>query len=297
MDHPEQFTCQEKVDGSNLFIGRTNGKLWVSRKSAANPIYIPDEWGNMFWVQNFKFAHKALIIMENELVKKFGDTFELEAEILSILFPNTINYACSNNQIVIFNPEVLNLDVRTTFVDTVIRTDGHTLHGDRECFPFQIKGVQTIPQCDWVPIVREIRTPTPEYYTYDLLVEKLVKNRFSIYTDSFHMDVRIEGLVFRHTDGWLLKLVDRKWFTKLNTENYAFRKKIFRTPGAKSDSIMDVFTRDSVTDLIGSAEKAIEAVTMLQTQYKNDNHNFVCARNREALFSVKDEMQALIDGR
>lgn len=298
LDHPEQFVCQEKVDGSKISIGRTAGKLWVSRKSEKDAIYIPDDWGNHFWVQNFRRAHVVLEIIEQQLVNKFGDEFEIEAEILSKLYPNTIDYEHSMNQIVIFNPEVTRFDVRTQISASFFTSpDGNIVKNSHQDQEYKITGLPSIPQDEWVDIVREIRTPTPEYYTYEMLLDKLVRTRHSVYSDHQTSHVRIEGLVFRHTDGWMLKLVDRTWFTKLNTQNYVFRKKIFRSPGAKGDSIMDIFTRECAIDIDKAVLKAYNAVVDLQINYESDDNQFVNARNYEAIYSTKEQLQAIRDGR
>ena len=302
LNHPEQFTCQEKADGSNLFVGRTDGKLWVSRKSAKDPIYMPDEWGDPFWVQNFKNAHTAFKYIEQKLVRTFGEEFQLEAEILSKEYPNTIDYQHSMNQIIIFKPEV---DVLFKVItETLVpHTDnGSTMYLSDESQSWLITGLPSIHQSEWIDKVHECSKPDPNMSTYERLIKELVQPRHSILSDSTTSHVKIEGLVFRHTDGWMLKLVDREWFTKLNTENYRFRKLLFRSPGAKGDSVMDVFTRDSENDIEIAAQKAYMMVLHLQEAYEEGYHtkeqfSWVHRRNMEAIYSVKHQMLEILNGR
>ena len=302
LNHPEQFTCQEKADGSNLFVGRTDGKLWVSRKSAKDPIYMPDEWGDPFWVQNFKNAHNAFRCVEQKLVRTFGEEFQLEAEILSKEYPNTIDYQHSMNQIIIFKPEV---DVLFKVItETLVpHTDnGSTMYMSDESQSWLITGLPSIHQSEWIDKVRECSKPDTNMSTYERLIKELVQPRHSILSDSTTSHVKIEGLVFRHTDGWMLKLVDREWFTKLNTENYRFRKLLFRSPGAKGDSVMDVFTRDSENDIEIAAQKAYMMVLHLQEAYEEGYHikeqfSWVHRRNMEAIYSVKHQMLEILNGR
>lgn len=300
LNYPEQFTCQEKVDGSNLFIGRTNGQLWVSRKSAKDPIYMPEEWGNPFWVQNFKQAHEALQQLEYSLVASLGEEFELEAEILSKEYQNTVDYQNSMNRIVIFKPEVdvwFKAHISAIVPYTIC---GNILSARYEPLEWLVTGLPSIPQSEWVDVVRECSKTDPNMSTYERLIEKLVQPRHSVFSDCTTSHVKIEGLVFRHTDGWMLKLVDREWFTKLNTDNYRFRKLLFRSPGAKGSSVMDVFTRESENDIIAAAQNALDRVITLQEAYlvlNQGNSPWVHRRNLEAIYSVKHQMQEILNGR
>jgi hypothetical protein len=302
LNNPEQFTCQEKVDGSNLFIGRTEGRMWVSRKSAANPIYMPEEWGNPFWVQNFKNAHKALLKLERAFISVLGEEFQMEAEILSKEYPNTIDYQHSENQIIIFKPEVDFLF--KCRVDSLIpqTDDGTTMTAEYRPLDWVVTGVPSIPQSEWLHAVQVCSKPDPNRSTYERLIETLVRPRHSVFSDSPNSHVKIEGLVFRHTDGWMLKLVDREWFTKLNTDNYRFRKLLFRSPGAKGDSIMDVFSRDSMVDVEAAALAALTSVMNLEEEYERGEHileecSWIHKRNLEAIYSVKHQMLELLSGR
>ena len=303
LNNPEQFTCQEKADGSNLFIGRKDGKLWVSRKSAKDPIYMPEEWGDPFWVQNFRNAHTALLAIEPDLRIRFGEEFELEAEILSQEYPNTIDYQHSMNRVVVFKPEVDKLDVRVrTHVSVPYTENGITMNVRYDALDWQVTGLPSIPQSEWLDVVRECSKPDPNMSTYERLIKELVQQRHSVFSDSTTSHVKIEGLVFRHTDGWMLKLVDREWFTKLNTDNYRFRKLLFRSPGAKGDSVMDVFTRESEHDLETAAQKAYMMVLHYQEAYEQGYHikesfSWVHRRNLEAIYSVKHQMLEILNGR
>lgn len=302
LTHPEQFTAKEKVDGSNLFIGRSNGQMWASRKSAADPIYLPEDWGNPFWVQNFKNAHKAVLQLEAQFVVAFGEEFQLEAEILSNEYPNTINYQHTKNQIVIFKPDVDVYFETTTQTYVPYTEDAVTLHVRSSDLDWVVTGLKTIPQSEWVHAVKVCSEPVPNRSTYERLIETLVQPRQSVFSDSLNSHVRIEGLVFRHTDGWMLKLVDREWFTKQNTDNYRFRKLLFRSPGAKGTSVMDVFTRECENDIEAAAKNAYIAAMHLQDEYEMGLHirsdaKWVHRRNLEAIYSVKHQMLEILNGR
>lgn len=256
LEHPERFTYQEKLDGSNFLVGSTDGKIWTSRKNGKDRYYSPDEWPKQPWANQFRIAHLLV-----DMVWKFytgftvlGDTIPdtlYECEILSTNRGNTVRYFDRHSyawfdsiKLVIFNITLeddkfdwLNrASAASSTVEIYTTNDGFTvIHSTTTC-GMGIGELQT---------KNHILTP-------DLFEGLTLEEQEKVLLDTFvrgnqgdYQADQIEGVVFKHTtDNWLFKVVDRADFTARNKANNSFTSQLFRTPRRLSNSVADQLERD-----------------------------------------------------
>ena len=60
---------------------------------------------------------------------------------------------------------------------------------------------------------------------------------------------------------------------------------------------MDVFTQESKIDMVSAAESALAKLVTMTAEYEMVDDIFVDSRNLEALWSLKEEMRNIINGR
>lgn len=292
LEHPEQFVCQEKIDGTFIHIQCDQGQISIFRKD--KQVINPVDWGINFWTTNYREAHTAIVQLVDKLKGQFGDDFVLLAEILSVNHPNTIQYDQAINRIVIFNPHDITFQARTTVVDFSYPAtyDGINTVMEQRTTDWEIITLPTIPQIEWLSVVKNVRDDA-----YNELLNRLV-----VPTKSMFGNGSIEGLVFRHDSGWQFKLVLRDQFTALNNSNQALRRRLFRSAFMRDNTIMDQYTRASIVDRIGASQVALLAIDQLHDEYKQDPNTktldaWVNLRNLEALASTRNQIQETINGR
>lgn len=128
----------------------------------------------------------------------------------------------------------------------------------------------------------------------DLLVSELTPLKSSF---SKVLDTRIEGLVFRHSSGWMFKLVDRNWFTAQNTKNYLVRNRLFKSPRGHKKSVMDTFWANVAEGkpLSYALDKTYEQLNSVWKQYVEvDNETqaeHIHKRNLEAFASIRHQLK------
>jgi hypothetical protein len=292
LEHPEEFICQEKVDGSTFQIDIEEGE--VSIRQGRFNVYEPTGWDFNFWTTDFREAHTFLKSIEDQLVATYGTNAEIKAEILSVNHPNTIQYDQVVNRIVVFHPDdigfyaegqVKNFQYPST--DDGIRNIKKTRTTD-----WQMTDLKEIPSSEWLDTFKSL-----EAYDYETLLDKLVRGRTSMFGPT-----KIEGLVFRHNSGWQLKLVDRAFFTTLNTHNQGLRRKLMRSSYMRDMTVMDIHTRDSTQDIVGASYAALASIQQHFDAYLLDPQTatldeWVHARNLEAVLSLRDQLNGIINGR
>jgi hypothetical protein len=254
LEHPEDFIYQEKVDGSNLKFKLDESFPWAMRKTVNGKVYTkPDDWGTDFWVTGFRAAHQAMINVRHMLVKPYmlGSPYNggeiLDMELLFADSPNTIVYSEDHNTIVIFSPPGATSFVTGTYVtlnDVPSTTDGFTIQRSSKEYEFTIVSLDKNPvdelEIEEFSIFDKARQ-MPLQWVGDFLVDKLANDTSSFSGVNLATPARMEGLVFKHKDGWMFKLVDKKWFTAQNTKNYEVRHWLFKSPRGHKNSVMDSF--------------------------------------------------------
>ena len=292
-NNPEQFTCQEKIDGTYLNIQCEKGA--ISSKHNKKVYRNLADWEINFWTSQYREAHLLALVCKADLIAQYGNDFDLHCEILSPLYPNTVKYDTDVNRLVIFKPDdvtfrttghVANFTYPTT-------TDGVTTTTHTRSADWEIISLPEIPRNQWENLVQSLH---PDFM-YETMIERLVQPRQSMFGAG-----KIEGLVFRHESGWQFKLVDRDAFTARNTRNQALRHKLFRSPFMRDRTIMDQYIEDSLVDVTQAAIKAQQAVNTLFEEYKADPSNdelddWVKSKNLEAIASVRNQLQGILDGR
>lgn len=288
-DHPEDFIVQEKVDGSQFIFGLTDGKLWTARKTTAEKFYKPEDWPEQMWAQNFRVAHTALYNrnMIDRLRSRVGENFEAHCELLSSRFPNTIIYDSTTSYMVVYNMEFPAITTTGEY-DLRTSTNGKDIVAELHKFQFHIRSLGSYPLR--IHELARLTSQAPEDEQYDTML-----NFLSPHFSEFGF-TRPEGFVFKHKDGWMFKAVNIEKFTRLNQANYEFRKKLFKTPGQRTDSLMDVYTRDinSGMEHQEAAAKALRALDAIRELYFNNDVttavSHVHVRNVEAMASLYEQL-------
>lgn len=291
LHNPEQFTCQEKVDGTGLQIDIEGGEISI-RQGRYN-VYRLDGWDYNFWTTDYREAHQFITQNHDELLRAYGEYAEIKAEILSVNHPNTIQYDQSVNRILVFSPYD-NIDIYGQVVNFKYPSteDGITTTDQYRTTDWHMQTLPSIPQEEWVDVIHNLVD-----YEYDHLLNLLVRNRVSLFGKT-----RIEGLVFRHSDGWQFKLVDRQYFTDLNNRNQELRRKLFRSSYQRDMTVMDIHTQESRIDSLAASKKALVSIDRLFNAYLADPNTqdidpWVHARNLEAVVSLRNQLNGIINGR
>lgn len=291
LEHPDQFTCQEKVDGTGFQIDIEEGEISI-RQGRYN-VHSLSGWDTNFWTTDYREAHTFVTQIADKLVEHYGRNAEVKAEVLSVNHPNTLQYDQQVNRIVVFSPHgsfyqegtVENFEYPST-------DDGIKSSLKKRTTDWQMLDLKTIPESEWIDIVRGLANDP-----YETMLDKLVRNRISMFGTT-----KVEGLVFRHIDGWQFKLVDRAFFTKLNTSNQGLRRKLFRSPYQRDMTVMDVHTRESLQDSAKASLVALESIHKLFEEYKVDPNTakldaWVHSRNLEAVMSLREQLTGGTYGR
>jgi hypothetical protein len=293
-DDPSQFIYQEKLDGSQFIFGFEGDDLWTSRKTSKEKFFTPEEWPTQMWAQNFKLAHIALcgLNANPKFKESFVDQSEIHCELLASEFPNTLTYSDHISHIVAYNTAYFfsPLEVQVAAgVET--STDGLTTVVRNRTLMYRLSPLEhnTVDPL----FVNEVRQlPDNEQYGYMVA-------RMSSHSSAFGVNVQPEGHVFKHKDdGWMFKVVDELRFTETNTANYAFRRKLFRTPGQKTNSLMDTFTQRVKGGMLEreAAQLALIELGIIRSAYLGEDHpaSFTHRRNCEALASIHQQLTEII---
>ncbi len=150
-----QMVAQEKLDGANLWVGLDeNGKLFTSREGKrknADRRFKPEDWPLVSAFNQFRAAHAAIAVKEQELkqVLRPGDT--VEAEVMFGRQPNSVIYGADGMSFIAFlrgvngtadsvanelAAKLMNqtVDASTVLVDTA---DGEQLSEVQDSFSFK----------------------------------------------------------------------------------------------------------------------------------------------------------------
>lgn len=284
------------------------------------------QWGDSIWEQTFKSAH----LFVTDLVKDFigayisGD-FEIDFEILSSRTPNALeylSYGSGVSALVLLRNDAPTFLARG-FVSALIgwAYKGHTASTVCE-IPYiqnslddELNLTQNEVRDKWVllanpplysaPLAWRILADRSEgdYMVMDSLFRKwcsqqITKLEWPIDLKPFAIPaVPIEGVVVtaaqldsRVSDDFTFKIVDADWFLSLTSHNYSFRKKLFKTPHKRSDSVADVHFRAMEAGAPkGDCDRlAIATIQSLYSEYLKSKHLFTPAvhdRNKEAVFT------------
>lgn len=291
LSNPEEFTCQEKIDGTNFAIDIDDGI--VSIEHGRYSILELSGWDNNFWTANYREAHSLIVQIKDQLIAAYGRNASIRSEILSVNYPNTLQYDNDINRIVIFKP----LDVHFE-TDGVVdqftypaTKDGVTTTYNTRTSTWKVSTLPTIAQTEWIDFVRNL---TDNHY--EEMLNHMVRNRRSMFGDT-----NVEGLVFTHRDGWMFKIVDREFFTARNTNNQALRRKLFRSSYMRDMTVMDIHTIDSRTDRVTASYTALQSINRLFDEYMADTTKtldaWVHSRNLEAVASLRNQLNGIIHGR
>lgn len=292
VDHPHEFSVKEKVDGSNLLFGAKDGKLWTARKNENEKFFEADEWPNQMWAQNFKLAHLGLEGSFNSLCETAGLNWTARAELVCTLYPNTILYSSPLSYILVFDGPNFNTTYSSVRAQVQTSANGKDPHHENQEIEYCLQSMpyESIDLFQITEVMKEMVDPI-ERSAY--LVERLCNDYV---TSRYDCNVRPEGYVVTHIDGWSFKVVDTTWFTALNTQNYAFRKQLFKTPQQKTDSVMDVYTRHLTAGVDSQQAKAnaILRLDAIRESYfqgeMNGVSNHIHRRNIESLASLYQQL-------
>lgn len=307
ISNPERFSIQEKIDGTNFTIGAHDGNIWVGRKNGKEKYFAVSDWPVMFWTTQFRHAHTAANNMKDELLASYGNDFITHCELLTDSWPNTITYFQNENNlplhcqgaIVVYDVEVSSkMGAIKSATDSVLRDVPHTNDGattefyESQTTSWLITPLDNIDATQAIEVLREAANIADVDEQNEMLLERLIRSQVSQFGAP-----TIEGLVFKHIEqGWSFKLVDRIAFTQLNTSNYETRRKMFRTPGRKTNSISDVYDRNILSGMNEREAKAIafQSTSTLLQQYMADPtskslHSHT--RNLESFASLHKQFQ------
>ena len=305
IDNTEDFTVEEKIDGSNFRFKLDFEFPWACRKTSNGAVYhTPDDWGTDMWVTGFRVAHQ---LMSNSLAHfkdfvhigelyPFGST--LNTELLFVDSPNTLIYGTETSAIIIYEPYrdssfCMHIPVQLDNVPYTI--DGHDIKYEKKSYEFVVMNNRKAE-----PLINDLQiAKTGIKFDAESIEEYLMKHWVQNYHSEYTMDrvqTRAEGLVFKHKDGWCFKLVDREWFTKKNKENYVLRNTLFKSPRGVRSSFMDRFWNDvkSGSDAKTVATSYLNELDDILVDYwtnqysKYDSH--IHLANLRALASIRKQM-------
>jgi hypothetical protein len=305
LDHIEDFQVQEKLDGSYLKIKNDEAFPWAVRKGGKNaPIYTcPDEWGTDFWTRGFRASHAAFIEALPRINYphwNYPDAFYppgvmLEMEMLFSDTPNTIDYG-PINRLIIHTPVALAAYHFSTSIeldDVPYTDDGYTIKRTRKRYEYDITNLDFLD--GMIPHLKgEMNMgyiTTVDDLEHEIL--HMVQTNCSNFSPGHFM--RMEGMIFKHKDGWMFKVVDRNWFTEQNKKNYAFRNGLFRSPKGIKNSLMDRFYAAAANgDPKVAAWNSLKELDVEFKLYHDwDRHNYqpnTHLRNLESLASLRAQL-------
>lgn len=284
------------------------------------------QWGDSIWEQTFKSAHLFVINLVKEFVgASVSGEFDIDFEILSSRTPNALEYLSYGSGV---NSLVLLRSVTSTywsrhFVSSLI---GRAYMGISASAIYEIPYIRNslddelnltqnavmdkwallaTPDLYSAPLAWRILADRSEgdYMVMDSLFRKwcaqqTTKIEWPTDFKPFAIPaVPIEGVVVTASqidttvsDDFTFKIVDADWFLSLTSHNYGFRKKLFKTPHKRSDSVADVHFRamEAGTPKRDCDRLAIATIQSLYGEYLKGKHLFTPAvhdRNKEAVFT------------
>ena len=278
-DEPLRLEISEKVDGSaRVSFGVGSGHIWTqgkhgSRKASSNQY--PES--QMF--KALKMCHKALESKAQAIIAQWPEGVEfMVAEVLYTRIPNSIEYG--PNVLMIHGVESAqgSLDDKAAknAANAVIQAAGGTLTDGSEPWKFEYKReispndvaidirkeYDTLGQLyqDLVKKPRD-RDATAQFKKIQKQVkEKLIKmlrSQKSVYGPE---GGDVEGIVFRDLDsGTMVKLVDKDFFTSLNTFLWHYRQMLDKgvmAGGERKTGVMQGFHKVVADDVLGDPSAA-----------------------------------------
>ena len=162
LQNMSKMIAQEKLDGANLWVGLdTAGKFFTSRegkRSNSDRRYSAASWPKVSAFNQFRAAHAALELVQDQIkhVMRPGDM--VEAEVLFGRQPNSVTYGANGKSYIAFlrgvngTPDIIAEQLATTLnnqaveaeVDLVESTDGRDLESVSTRIPFQFTTPQQI---------------------------------------------------------------------------------------------------------------------------------------------------------
>lgn len=286
-------------------------------------------WGDAIWEQTFKSAHLYLVALMKDFSFQPDEDFEIHFEILSSRTPNALEYLTYNsgvNVLVFLWTKEYNFWVRSfieysvnipnpinsistgsasvvnvPFVQNVLSDDlTLTQRVVEDKWSFILNTASFISSVTWYMLKSEFGSHFDEVVNaYSSHVKGLTSNL--AWPESFEqhaiISVPVEGIIIEAknvigfgSDEFNCKVVDADWFLGLTRHNYSFRKKLFKTPHKRSDSVSDIHYRS----LAGGASKgdcdrlAVDSLLTIYQEYLKTRHSFTDAvhdRNKEAVFT------------
>lgn len=278
-DEPLRLEISEKVDGSaRVSFGVGAGHIWTqgkhgSRKASSNQY--PDS--QMF--KALKMCHKALESKAQAIIAQWPEGVEfMVAEVLYTRIPNSIEYG--PNVLMIHGVESAqgSLDDKAAkdAANTVIKAAGGSLTDGSEPWKFEYKReispndvaidirkeYDTLGQLyqDLVKKPRDRETTAQFKKIQKQVKEKLIKmlrSQKSVYGPE---GGDVEGIVFRDLDsGTMVKLVDKDFFTSLNTFLWHYRQMLDKgimVSGQRKTGVMQGFRKVVADKVLGDPSAA-----------------------------------------
>jgi hypothetical protein len=301
----DDFTVEEKLDGSNFRFKLDYEFPWACRKTSSKVYHTPEDWGTDMWVTGFRAAHKVMtdnmdhfknFARAGELYP-FGST--LNSELLFVDSPNTLVYGKYTSSLVIYEPQNESefcMFASVQLSDVPFTVDGCEIKYSTKSYEFAIMNNPASKD-----VISSLKTIDPffEPLTAEFVNDYILENFVRDYPSDFTNDglyTPIEGLVFKHKDGWMFKVVDREWFTAKNKENYIFRNGLFKSPRGYRKSFMDCFWNDieAGSDAKSLASKYLVKLDVILNEYwLNMYQNYeqhIHEANLRALASIRKEM-------
>jgi hypothetical protein len=303
IENLNDFTVEEKIDGSNFRFKLDFEFPWACRKTSNNVYHTPEDWGNDMWVTGFRAAHKLMTENMHHLkdfagigeIYPFGST--LNSELLFVDSPNTLIYGKHTSSLIIYEPfrkESFCMCATVNLSDVPYTTDGYEIKHTGRSYEFAV--MNTVLADDVLEDLKyDFEGPETAEAVHDFILKNYVQDYPSDYTND-GVFTPIEGLVFKHKDGWMFKVVDRDWFTAKNKQNYILRNSLFKSPRGHRKSLMDLFWDEikSGSDAKTVATKYLVKLDVILNEYwlnlymKYEDH--IHMANLRALASLRSEL-------
>ena len=235
----EEYTVCEKIDGSQLLVGKDNNGFYTSRETKSglrvyNSLDYPVNSTTCYMIA----AHEVLeTIIAGHL--KAGD--QLEVEVIYGPQPNVISYLPDTSTIVLLRTitgdvDCVNLaDLMSNYTYTsvsphVFSTTGLDLHESTKTMFWNVQSLifapidmQLISRLRSIPDHGKLRKVELLHQLKQVIIDNLVTGKSSLFGVDAIFGGIIEGVVLRDRHGKLLKVIDDEVFTKLKNKCWKWR--------------------------------------------------------------------------
>ncbi|MHA2047013.1 MAG: hypothetical protein ACW99G_19665, partial [Candidatus Thorarchaeota archaeon] len=293
----------EKVDGSAFMLfGVENGKLWTQSKNGSK-MFSSDAWPKKSWAEALTTAHKALESKADAITSAWPEGVSaFTSEILYTKIPNSVEYG--PNVIMIHGVlsdtgQTLSPNDAKNFSEQIIKPTGGQLSSPGESWMFEYKPVIK-PEDMMIDVKVEYDTLGAIYHDLKLAEpekrKKAGREIYKVHLEDFkaiQIAVKkklvkqlrgmksvygpeggdIEGIVFRDLeDDSLVKLVDKEYFTKLNSFLWHYRKML--SAGVKIGDEWKTGVTQNLRDMIAKdvlGDKRASSTTFVKSMAKRAN--------------------------